>query len=50
MAIHAKVSMPDSQQYPWNLNLIKNVEDIAVFLTRKMLNFDHFSIASDKQL
>ena len=31
---------------PWNLNLIKNVEDIVVFLTLKVFLFLSFSIAS----
>ena len=38
--------MPDSQQYTWNYN---NVEDIVVFLTRKVINSDNFSIAFYKQ-
>ena len=32
--------------YPWprNLNLTQNVKDIVVFLTRKVINSDYFSI------
>ena len=36
--------MPNLQQYPWNLNLIKNVEDNVVFLTRKLVFFQIVSI------
>ena len=43
------MTMPDLQRYSWNLNLIKNVEDNAVFLTRKVLNYDNFSVLSYKQ-
>ena len=32
---HSKMTMPDSQRYPWNLYLIDNVEDIVVFLDLK---------------
>ena len=34
MVLHEKMAiyMPDLQWYPWNLNLIKNVEDTVVFL------------------
>ena len=31
--------MPDLQQYPWNLNLLKNEKDIVVFLTRNVFIF-----------
>ena len=27
---HAKMAMPDSQRYPWNIHLISNVEDMNV--------------------
>ena len=37
LTLHAKMAMPDLQQYPWNLKLIKNNEDIAVFLLEKCL-------------
>ena len=38
------MAMPDSQQYPWNLYLINNVEDInVVFLGLNMLKFDKVS-------
>ena len=29
------MTMPDFQLYPWNLDFIKNVEDIVIFQTRK---------------
>ncbi len=35
MNLNAKMAMSGLQRYPWNLNLIKNVEDTVVFLTRK---------------
>ena len=28
--------MPDLQRFPWNFNLIKNLEAIVVYLTRKL--------------
>ena len=37
MTLHAKMVMHNLQHYPWNLNLIKNVENIVVFLTKKCL-------------
>ena len=37
------------QRYPWNINLIKNVEDTVVFLTKKVLLCVSFSISSYKQ-
>ena len=40
----AKVAMPDSQRYPWNLYQIHNVKDIVVFLGLKMLTSDNFKI------
>ena len=36
------MAMPDFQLNPWNLNLIKDVEDIVVFLTRKSVYFCEF--------
>ena len=30
------MTMPDSQRYPWNINLINNVEDIVDFLGVKV--------------
>ena len=36
MTLHAKMTMPDSQWYPQNLYLIKNVEDKVGFLTRSV--------------
>ena len=37
--------MPDLQWYPRNLNLIINVEDIVVFLNRKVVISPSFSFA-----
>ena len=37
MTRHAKMAMPDLQQYPWNLYLINNVEEIVVFQVKKYL-------------
>ena len=34
------MAISDSQQYPWNLYLISNVEDIVVFLGVKVYNSD----------
>jgi len=36
--------MPVLQQYPFNFNPISNVEDIDVFLTRKVFTSNHFFI------
>ena len=36
-------------RYPWNLNLIRNVDDNIVLWTRKVFNSDSFSMASCKQ-
>jgi len=33
-------TMPDSQRFLWNVYLINNVEDMAVFLAWKVFNFD----------
>ena len=49
VTVHAKMAMLDLQRYPWNLNLIKNVEDVFVFMTRKMFISVSFCIASDKK-
>ena len=38
---HANMTSHDSQQYLWNLNLIKNIDDNVFFLTRKVLNPDN---------
>ena len=43
------MTMSDLQQYPWNHNLIKNVEDIVVFLTGKVFISVSFFIASYMQ-
>ena len=45
---HAMIAMPDSQQYPWNLYLIKNLEDIVVFLG--LFHFYQFSWSSNAQV
>ena len=48
--IHAKMTIPDLQRYPWNIHLIQNVEEIlSFFLNRKVCYSDHLSIASNKQ-
>ena len=40
MILYAKITMSDWQRYPWNLILIKIVNDIIVFLTREVsVNF-----------
>ena len=49
VTFHAKMTMPDLQRYHRNLNLIKSVEDNAVFLTRKVFNSNNFSSLSYKQ-
>ena len=36
MTLHERMAMSDLQRYPWNINLIKNVEDTVVFLTGKV--------------
>ena len=36
----------DSQRYPWNLYLIKHVEDIVIFLGLQMFNSDYFCMFS----
>ena len=43
------MAMPDLQLYHRNLNLIKNVEDTVVFLTRKVFISVSFAIALYKQ-
>ena len=35
------MAIPDSQRYPWNRYLINNMEDIVVFLSLKVFNFDN---------
>ena len=44
VTLHAKMAMPDLQRYPLNLNLIKNVEETVIFLTRKMFVSVSFSL------
>ena len=45
-SLYEKIEIPDLQRYPWNLDLIKNVEDNVVFLTRKVFISVNFSIVS----
>ena len=47
--LHTKVAMPDLQRYPYHPNLVQNVEDIVVFLTRKVFISVNFSIDFSKQ-
>ena len=49
MTLQAKMVMSDLQQYPWNINLVNNVADIVVFLTRIVFISVIFSIASYEQ-
>ena len=44
------MAMPEFQQYHLNINLIKNVKDTVVFLTRKLFISVSFSIAFFKQI
>ena len=44
--LDAKMTMNDSQQYPWKLYRINNVEDIFVFLFLKVFNSDNSYIFS----
>ena len=46
MTIHAKITLHDSQRYPCNLLIKKNVEDIVVFLVLNVFNFNNFFIFS----
>jgi len=41
---------PDSQRYPCNLYLVKNVEDIDVFLFLKVFNYDHFYMFTSSRI
>ncbi len=43
MTLHAKMTMPDLQQYPLNLDLINNVKETIVFLTRNLFFFRRVS-------
>ena len=45
-SLYEKMEIPDLQRYPWNLDLIKNVEDNVIFLTRKVFISVNFSIVS----
>ena len=36
MSLHAKIALSDLQRYPWNLNLIKILEDTVVILTQQV--------------
>ena len=47
------IAMPDSQRHPSNFYLIKNVEDIVVFLGITVFNSDHsykFSCSRNAQV
>ena len=44
--LHAKMTIPNSQQHPEHHYLITTVEDIVVFLSLKVFNSDNFSIFS----
>ena len=47
MTLRAKMTMPDSQLYPWSLYMTHNVEDIIVFLGLKhVFNSDHYYMFS----
>ena len=43
------MTSPDLQQSSWDLNLIKNVKDTVVFLTRKVFDSHNFSPVSYRQ-
>ena len=45
--VHEKMAIYNSIHE--NINLVKNVEDVLAFLTRKVFNSDNFSILSNKQ-
>ena len=49
VTLQTKVAMPDLQRYPCHPNLVQNVEDIVVFLTRKVFISVNFSIDFSKQ-
>ena len=49
MTLNAKMTMPDSQRYPWNHYQIINEKDIVVFLIWKVIISVSFSITSYKQ-
>ena len=50
MSLYSKMTMPDLQRYPGNLNLINNMRDTVVFfLTRKVFISVTFSSASYEQ-
>ena len=36
------MTMPDSQRYPLNLNLVYEVKDIVIIQSLKAFNFDDF--------
>ena len=40
--VRAKIAMPDSQWYPWNPNLNKNVEENVFFWSQKVFNLHNF--------
>ena len=41
--LHVKKAMPDLQRYPWNLNLIKKIDNKIILNTRHVLNSDSLS-------
>ena len=43
VTLNENMAKPDSQEYSWNLYLIKNVEDIDIFLGLKMFSSCVFS-------
>ena len=51
MTLHAKmeIAMPDLQQYPRNLKLIKNVEDTVVVLALKVFHSVNFFLTRNAQ-
>ena len=44
VTLHAKMAMINSQQYPWKLYLINNVENIVVFLDWKVCISDIITV------
>ena len=49
MALSIKIAMLDSQQYPENFCMIKNVGNIIVYLGLKVFHSDHFFMFSYMQ-
>ena len=46
VTLHEKMAMPDLQRYPWTFNLVKmwRITSFFILCTRKVFNFDNFSI------